>query len=608
MSNIDTIMAIFAPAVSARDVLLDFESRLVVLEALQSVPIPPPEEVMNNPNVQLAYLNDTPGDAGIKIQAAIDALPSTGGYVDATGFTNPQNLSPFVVTPGVIVHLGPIFHTIPCSSPIIVQNGGHLIGSGRGNPGGTTIKLFDNCNHDAIQCISTEGDTDFTWWHHGTVANLRILGNKENNASGNGLSVFGIAETSAIYGVSIDGCKDTGLYFRGSQSGTGTVRNITVNGCDGYGIQLDDFRSGISLLGVGGDHNRITLGITNPKTGGGSIYITDFKSEGAGKDFPGEDLPDIRILGGSSSVVLTLAGGNSLHNIPKTFIEMHGTISHYINIEGMVIGNAYTHLIKDYVNLVGLPYAAVGKVPMLRYYNNQWMQFRDAGLESGVGGDVLLPIDPPVDPPPPPPPPPPSTGGDIVVDFSTGDLSQFHNTVGTLNVVNEQLHITMSGSTQRYGIITSPWTTPSLTVGMLLDINTLASSAASVYPRFFTIHNAAAETVLEMVVRVIEGQTSPRYSWRLFHDDTGFSNTGDITQPPVPHIYTVTINKASASGVADGSLSVTDEVGTVIGTAAGVKAFDRLAGPLTFAFGHRFGGASTLTGTMIMDTITLTGL
>jgi hypothetical protein len=92
---------------------------------------------LENRNVVRAY--NLPGaDAGVKIAAAIAKLneaPQKAGIVDATGFANPQNLSGFTVSPGITVFLGAVFHTAAGPNPIIVNQGGRLIGLGRNSPG-----------------------------------------------------------------------------------------------------------------------------------------------------------------------------------------------------------------------------------------------------------------------------------------------------------------------------------------------------------------------------------------------------------------------------------------------------------------------------------------
>jgi hypothetical protein len=286
----------------------------------------------------------------VKIQAAIDMLKAASpgnpcGLVDATGFAHPQNLTGFTIPPGVTVMLGPVWYTLPTTSPsIVVNQGAHLYGMGANSPGATNLKAFNGFNKPIIVCQPTSG----AWWHNGEVRNIRLDGNKANNTSGHGISVpVGIGETSVISRVSVNMCADAGLYMAGSQSGTGTVQNVTVNHNGVAGIHLDDLKSGLSMCGVGGDNNPVTLKITNPNNGGGSVYITDFKSEKT------TDGPAVEISGGNAPITLTLAGGNALNSggADPVLIRVLNSgglqKSPVVTIMGMVTGLNYPVLIED---------------------------------------------------------------------------------------------------------------------------------------------------------------------------------------------------------------------------------------------------------------------
>jgi len=286
-------------------------------------------------------------DAGQKIASAIADLPAGwGGLVDATDFDS-GSLTGFTIPSGVTVELGPTFFTMPPSQPITVLQGGRLHGMGSNSPGATTIKLGNGCNHDIITCISSGGETN--WWHHGDVDRLRLLGNKANNTTGNCLSVYGLAETAVIQRINIEDAAQVGLYIKGSQSGTGSIENITTNKCGLYGTQLDEFRSGILLKSVGGDQNPITFAITNPRLGGGAITLIDPKSEGTVSADP---IP-IKFIGGSAKITLTIIGGNFLTpNQNKTAIQIAADvgIDPGIQIMGLFTGNHMPTLIDDLKN------------------------------------------------------------------------------------------------------------------------------------------------------------------------------------------------------------------------------------------------------------------
>ncbi len=336
---------------------------------------------VSHPMVVRAYTLPTePGDdAGKKISRAIAMLPAgVGGYVDATGFTNPQNLSGFTIPPGVTVELSPAFYTIPCGQPITVNQGGSFKGTARNSPGSTTLKLFNNCNHPMVKLISTAGVGQ--WWHHGELGNMRFSGNKQNNTSGNCVEVYGLAETSWIHHLSINDCAASGIYFNGSHSGTGTTQNVTVNSNVVAGIHIDDFKSALSFWGVGGDQNPVTALITNPNNGGGSIYVLDFKSE---KNIPG---PAVRIEPGSAPVTFTIAGGNSLNSgaASTTLVEIANTgnaTSHpVVNINGHISGLNYPTIIDDQKAGVQVTSDPVTYFGFLSYTNGKHVRFDKNGF------------------------------------------------------------------------------------------------------------------------------------------------------------------------------------------------------------------------------------
>lgn len=330
--------------------------------------------------VKAHTLTTVVGDAGVKIAAAIALLPvNVGGTVDATGFTNPQNLTGFTIPPGVTVELGPVFFTMPTASPsIIVNQGARLIGAGANSPGATTIKAYTGFNKDIIRCISTGGEG--AWWHHGEVRNIRVIGNKPLVTTGNGLSVFGLAETSLIQRVSIEGAAQSGLYIKGSQSGTGSIENVTVNSNAVYGVHLDQFRSAILLKSVGGDQNPITYAITNAQQGGGAVTLIDPKSEGTLTNDPD---PVVLIQGGSAKVTLTIIGGNFLTpNTNKTAIRIAADvgIDPGIQIMGLFTGNHMPTLIDDVRTGNIVTTAPTTHHQFFAYNGGKYMRFDETGL------------------------------------------------------------------------------------------------------------------------------------------------------------------------------------------------------------------------------------
>ncbi len=299
---------------------------------------------LQNPMI-LDALQFPGADAGQKIAAAIAALPvGVGGLVNAY-FPNPQNATGFTIPPGVTVQLSPVLFTLIASGPsITVNQGGRLKGSGTNAPGDTRIKASNGFNKDLIRCVNTTGIGDSDYWHHGIVSDLRIDGNKANNTTGNGIAIYALAEVSDVKRLNIFNCAQAGMYIKGSQSGTGSIRNVTVNTNGLAGVQVDEFRSGLTLYNVGGDLNPLTLLVTNPKFNGGCLQVIDLKSEAASG-------PVVKIQGGSSRMILKLDGGNFLcpQGVDSIGIQIAADVSSdpLILVSGLATGNTMPVLIDD---------------------------------------------------------------------------------------------------------------------------------------------------------------------------------------------------------------------------------------------------------------------
>jgi hypothetical protein len=333
-----------------------------------------------NPNVVYAH-TQAGANAGAQIAAAIAALPATGGLVDATAFTNPQTIGTAItIPPGVTVRLGPIFYTV--TATITVQQGGRLLGAGTNSPGSTILKAGNALNAPVVKAINSAGEA--SWWHHGEVRNLRVDGNKSQQTSGNAVEVYGLAETSLLQRLVILDAKQADLYIKGSQSGTGTVQNVSVNSADAYGVQLDDFRSGISLTGVGGDSNAVTFGVTNPSTGGGSILLVDPKSENATG-------PVVRITGGPSRVTLSIVGGNFLNTVSSAAIEIAADVATdpRIQILGLVTGNQMATLISDLKRSQTISTSAAAYHSLVLYTEGKLTRFDATGLDADLTANSL---------------------------------------------------------------------------------------------------------------------------------------------------------------------------------------------------------------------------
>ncbi len=145
----------------------------------------------------------------VQIQAAIDALPAAGGVVSlSTGYFNITNTITLPATPKAVELAGQGIATV-----IYVSNGSDC----------NAVVISEN----ASKCV---------------IRDLRLIGNKANNASGNGIIVYGYSWMPRLENLIIEDFKQDNLVFT-STSATYTydavIRNIDSRLAGAVGVSLN---------------------------------------------------------------------------------------------------------------------------------------------------------------------------------------------------------------------------------------------------------------------------------------------------------------------------------------------------------------------------------
>lgn len=172
-------------------------------------------------------------DAGLQINAALKALPSTGGIVDARGLTGLQisssNIFSGVTAQGVTVLLGAATYRL--SQQWVVPNKSRLIGVGRGDA---------NSSNTVLQAVSTfPVSTPLIRLGSGTIVfgtQLQYLTVDCNNISGcTGVYSTDLNEQSGLFFVLVVNYSLYGVNIDGSVSGDTGAANFTIQNVETYG-------------------------------------------------------------------------------------------------------------------------------------------------------------------------------------------------------------------------------------------------------------------------------------------------------------------------------------------------------------------------------------
>jgi hypothetical protein len=150
----------------------------------------------------------TTGQDDVEIQAGLDSLTNGGKLYLSSG-------------------------TFYISSPIYITSYQQIIGANRG---ATILKVANSADCNVIQTLSTDVARYFI-----TIRDLTIDGNKDNNTTGNGITLYRSWYTS-LENLDIIDMSGKGIYCANPGSSNNNVQllNIELRLCDGTGIQLDD--------------------------------------------------------------------------------------------------------------------------------------------------------------------------------------------------------------------------------------------------------------------------------------------------------------------------------------------------------------------------------
>jgi hypothetical protein len=179
-------------------------------------------------NAVLYAANYSGADAGAKIQACLDALPSTGGTCDARGLTGNQNIAATITVPaGNILMLGAGIYTSTVTPAIILNSGDQLIGAGRrgdATAASTLIVLSGTSGGSIIKTALTTGDV--------VIRDLSIYGTNTGSVDGSiGFNLAGGFVSSILSNASAN-YVDTGVKIGDTQvcDCYSTFENVFVSG------------------------------------------------------------------------------------------------------------------------------------------------------------------------------------------------------------------------------------------------------------------------------------------------------------------------------------------------------------------------------------------
>jgi len=194
------------------------------------------------------YVCDATAD-NVEIQAAIDAM----GY-------------------GGEVYLSPGLFNI--AAGINVWDGTALLGSGSAEYA-TRLYAVNGLNGNVITC--RDHNTTDDWWHCGKLGNFLIKGNSANQTSGNGVMVYRLGENSVIDCIQVKDAKQDGIKITGESASGAHIRNLSFMGCLQYGLNLDDCRRTMHIVGLSGDDNGSLLRVYGMASL--SLVVEGIKSE-----------------------------------------------------------------------------------------------------------------------------------------------------------------------------------------------------------------------------------------------------------------------------------------------------------------------------------------
>ncbi len=315
----------------------------------------------------------TGADVGAQIQAAINSQATNGGWVIADFQGNQTITSAVTIKPGVWVYAYPAKYTVGVGAQVIVNEAGHLIGSGTSNATGqgTVFTAANSLNNDVIHLVSTAGPT--AWWHWGSIEWIRVEGNSANQTTGNGILVDRIGENSIIAHVLVNNAKLSGIRYNSNLAGTSSTEDVHCGNNQLYGFEFNGTTSTHRMASVGGDTNASALIAIIPGSGGFGLIIDKLKSEAATCGTCHD--PVILIDSTTSDTVLSVRGAVVSASATHTdFIKFQNTGNvPYIVAEAVISLANYTNMYRDITNGVTVASASVAPEGRLAWWS--WSKY-----------------------------------------------------------------------------------------------------------------------------------------------------------------------------------------------------------------------------------------
>ena len=233
------------------------------------------------------------------------------------------------------------------NAPIVVPRGVHLMGNGTRNGLGTTLKLADGAN-----CNIIESDTGLTtgkvndYWHYGGIENLKLVGNKANNTSGNGIYIYRMGENSFIRNIHTADFAGSGILVEGKGTPNYFQQIHTFNN-NRYGVEIKDADRVYNFYELSGDVNKLGLlgvqGGSSPRMVSVSIFGLKAERFGVGSELTHDPVihldniggGELNIFGGAVTSESDAGYGDAVVKIDTSAarVQIHGlTVLRYHNI------------------------------------------------------------------------------------------------------------------------------------------------------------------------------------------------------------------------------------------------------------------------------------
>lgn len=289
-------------------------------------------------------------DASAKIQAAIVALPTVGGTVDARALSDAGGTGSTIIDPGaksVTLLLGPYTYQI---QQLVLETNFHVIGAGDGSysASSTSTTVLQACAACAVTntvVLGTNGGNG------GPVQNvlmdsLRIYGATADTAIGMNLKTVNGAGTGIWYStfrdLCVGACGPSGASANGFTGGAITLDATAANTINQFldfqnvsALKTNGGSPALSLLGTNGQMNFTQCVFDGPTRNDGTSVVQIANSAGNGGPY------SITFLGATvqhGTTGINIAGASSITAIGTHFELVGGAILANSGVGGDISG------------------------------------------------------------------------------------------------------------------------------------------------------------------------------------------------------------------------------------------------------------------------------